>query len=664
MCFESPKHSNVREAKNTINYFQDSEPSPDFLVRCSTVDIDEALPSLSRSRSAPPITCIRDGEDYSDDCFTESDDEEVERRFGYFESYYLHRPEGEKWRTPKCPVSSSPKPSPLNITSRPTATRCRFKLIGNTLATMPRESMEVTRTCAPFKEILGNTVSTMSRKSVEVVSTPAQTPRQRETDSSLSVNIPFTPRKKKVEFRSDGSIQTPNSKSHQKAIPSDDRVNLSSQHPYPPTDSHMTCRSDYQQGLTNYQNHPYHGNHYPPTLRNGKFNIPIIRPLAMNFDNYQRPFSNGNFNIPFRQPPSSHLSSINDSRKMLIDDIKRNGDLSLQGLLDGNFLLEIIRCSEGSRMIQQSMDLATLEQKRYAFNLLIPEISSFSIDPFANYVVQKFFDTGDAILRTHITRQLMGHILNLSVNMYGCRVIQKAIDYASPEILSMLVCELKQRGGIKQCIHNQNGNHVIQKLIEKSPDFLIGEILAPVQHRIADLSKHIYGCRVIQKLLKYCQDRKLLAGIIMQISSSIRSLCFNEFGNYVVQFLLQNGAPRDTVNVIRRLHKFILALSTNKYGSNVAEKCFTTGNEAQREAFINIVLDGTNGTAPFFDMVKNEYGNYVIQKMMEGGNSEQVNRIIRSYKSFGLNDEDLRFAKYIKTKIDKIEMDSLGLTPN
>jgi len=47
---------------------------------------------------------------------------------------------------------------------------------------------------------------------------------------------------------------------------------------------------------------------------------------------------------------------------------------------------------------------------------------------FGNYVIQNFFDHGTTSQRKELANQISGHILALSLQMYGCRVIQKAIE--------------------------------------------------------------------------------------------------------------------------------------------------------------------------------------------------------------------------------------------
>lgn len=55
----------------------------------------------------------------------------------------------------------------------------------------------------------------------------------------------------------------------------------------------------------------------------------------------------------------------------------------------------------------------------------------------------------------------------LSLQMYACRVIQKALEYIDSNQRIELVLELSD--SVLQMIKDQNGNHVIQKAIETIP---------------------------------------------------------------------------------------------------------------------------------------------------------------------------------------------------
>ena len=67
-----------------------------------------------------------------------------------------------------------------------------------------------------------------------------------------------------------------------------------------------------------------------------------------------------------------------------------------------------------------------------------------------------------------------------------------------------LVSELE--GNILRCVKDQNGNHVIQKIIECLPKEKLDFIIQSFQGQVMQLSTHPYGCRVIQRILEHCQD--------------------------------------------------------------------------------------------------------------------------------------------------------------
>jgi len=77
--------------------------------------------------------------------------------------------------------------------------------------------------------------------------------------------------------------------------------------------------------------------------------------------------------------------------------------------------------------------------------------------------------------KTILVSQMKGHVLELSLQMYGCRVVQKALEHI--EIDEQIEVVLELDGHILQCIKDQNGNHVIQKCIERVPSQLIQFII-------------------------------------------------------------------------------------------------------------------------------------------------------------------------------------------
>lgn len=89
-------------------------------------------------------------------------------------------------------------------------------------------------------------------------------------------------------------------------------------------------------------------------------------------------------------------------------------------------------------------------------------------DVFGNYVIQKFFEFGTEEQTTDLARVIRGedgkNVLALAMQMYGCRVIQKALEQILPAEKIAILRGLE--ADVAKLTYDQNGNHVVQKCIE------------------------------------------------------------------------------------------------------------------------------------------------------------------------------------------------------
>lgn len=80
----------------------------------------------------------------------------------------------------------------------------------------------------------------------------------------------------------------------------------------------------------------------------------------------------------------------------------------------------------------------------------------------------------------------------------------QALEVIEADQQAKLVKELS--GNVMKCVKDQNGNHVIQKCIEKVPSHLIQFIIDSFMGQVYALATHPYGCRVIQRILEHCSE--------------------------------------------------------------------------------------------------------------------------------------------------------------
>ncbi|XP_044461426.1 pumilio homolog 1-like isoform X2 [Mangifera indica] len=336
----------------------------------------------------------------------------------------------------------------------------------------------------------------------------------------------------------------------------------------------------------------------------------------------------------------------------LLDEFKSNKTKCFELSEIAGHVVEFSADQYGSRFIQQKLETATTDEKNMVFHEIIPQALSLMTDVFGNYVIQKFFEHGTAAQIRELADQLTGHVLTLSLQMYGCRVIQKAIEVVELDQQTQMVTELD--GHIMRCVRDQNGNHVIQKCIECVPEDSIEFIVSTFYDQVVTLSTHPYGCRVIQRVLEHCHDSKTQRIMMDEILSSVCMLAQDQYGNYVVQHVLEHGKPHERSAIIKKLTGQIVQMSQQKFASNVIEKCLTFGTPAERQTLVNEMLGSIDENEPLQVMMKDQFANYVVQKVLETCDDQQLELILNRIKVHLNALKKYTYGKHIVARVEKL----------
>jgi pumilio RNA-binding family len=76
----------------------------------------------------------------------------------------------------------------------------------------------------------------------------------------------------------------------------------------------------------------------------------------------------------------------------------------------------------------------------------------------------------------------------------------------------------------------QNGNHVIQKVIERVPSDKIAPVIDTFLGTVVPLSTHPFGCRVVQRILEHCSDPKKRKIALDEILRATVQLAQDQYG--------------------------------------------------------------------------------------------------------------------------------------
>ena len=315
---------------------------------------------------------------------------------------------------------------------------------------------------------------------------------------------------------------------------------------------------------------------------------------------------------------------------------------------------DICKDHMGSKIFQKVYEeQSTPEQQQMILDKIMPEVYNLSKDVFANYVIQRLLEIINPTNRKKMIKELYTKIKELTLHMYGCRVIQKAIDVGDLEDIKEHLLELKDE--LIKCVQDQNGNHVIQKLIEKLPKGEHSEIIKAVKNKVYQLSIHQYGCRAIQRIFEFCTEEEKSA-VLKEIYPIVNDLCIDQYGNYVIQNIVEK--IKDNQIIYDSITGKIYNYSIHKYASNVIESCLSLGNKKQVEKIVKEIIEQDDHNSDvLISLVRDKFGNYVVQKMIEVSEMKSKEILVKKIVSSQVLNKRDGFSKHVIMMIEK-----LGLT--
>uniref|UniRef100_A0A914I1C9 PUM-HD domain-containing protein n=1 Tax=Globodera rostochiensis TaxID=31243 RepID=A0A914I1C9_GLORO len=290
-------------------------------------------------------------------------------------------------------------------------------------------------------------------------------------------------------------------------------------------------------------------------------------------------------------------------------------------------------------IIRKCLICGTAEQKKALFDNVcgggpktLQNARQLMPDEFGHYVIQKFFENGTDDQKAQLVDALRGHVLTLALQIYGGPVIQTALKSVDKASQIEIIEELTPRSCVIRCIKDQYGMHVMHKIFEliepQQLQFVVDAILSSPSDSVASLSIHKYGCWVIECVLVHCTEQQKRP-VLEQLHGNVLSLVTDKYGSFVIQHLIEHGLPEDRERIVRSLQGDILKNAHHKSICSIIEKCLIFGTTEQKNALIDQVCadDGT-GKPPLLQMMKQEFANDVVLKMVDGADSAHRDKMM------------------------------------
>jgi len=351
-------------------------------------------------------------------------------------------------------------------------------------------------------------------------------------------------------------------------------------------------------------------------------------------------------------PPSTNTSRRN-SRSNSISSPTKYLNMTIYDCI--NKIYSMCKDQHGCRFLQKVLEEdRTPKTCQIIFDEVLPHISELMSDPFGNYLCQKLIEKCTVEQRTALIKGVSNNLVKISKNIHGTRAVQKTIELvSSPGEIKVIRDALK--GNVVSLIQDLNGNHVIQKCINKLEPNDNQFIYDAVAYHCVQVSTHRHGCCVMQRCIDHASSQQRIQ-LVEEITNNALTLVQDAFGNYVVQYVLDLGSEEICEAIVLRLLDSLYPLALQKFSSNVIEKCFKVGNKKtvkmMARQFANYKQDNQksvyNNEDPLIPLLQHPFGNYVIQTALHVSSIKAVEEFCTLSERIKANLHNLKRTPYVK----------------
>ncbi|XP_057795164.1 pumilio homolog 4-like [Salvia miltiorrhiza] len=95
-------------------------------------------------------------------------------------------------------------------------------------------------------------------------------------------------------------------------------------------------------------------------------------------------------------------------------------------------------------------------------------------------------------------------------------------------------------------------------------------------------------------------------------------------------------------------------MSQQKFASNIVEKCLTFGGPEERKLLVNEILGSTEENELLQAMMKDPFGNYVVQKVLETCDDKSRELILSRIKVHLSALKRYTYGKHIVSRVEKL----------
>ena len=365
---------------------------------------------------------------------------------------------------------------------------------------------------------------------------------------------------------------------------------------------------NYKRSDSRRKTYPNFNNNNEKPQKNANNNILII------------PSYNGNF-----YQNQNNYNQINYNTEYLIFQLKFNLEKTgkidhyIYSLVKGAFL-NIIKNQKGSKIFQKYLKTTHCDILHQIFIELKPNLEEIITDFYANYFCKRFFTFLNQKDRIDFLYVIEKSLVKLSSDGIGTYPIQTIIEHVgSKNEKNIIINALKD--SIKELSFDAFGTHVLEKLLACFEEEYVTFIYNYIVDNFLELANNSNGICIVKKLLSFTHKKNLHDKLKIIVKENALQLISHPFGNFVIQVVVE--CWNDYKDILYLFDKKYYSLSLEKYASNVVERCIE-----KDENILNNYIEEIININKICEVMKSNYGNYVIQKAIKLAKGEYKKKLV------------------------------------
>lgn len=238
------------------------------------------------------------------------------------------------------------------------------------------------------------------------------------------------------------------------------------------------------------------------------------------------------------------------------------------------YLVEISKNMHGTRAVQKMVDhLSSPDQVLCLKNALSQSVVTLIQDLNGNHVIQRclnrFSPDDKQFIYDAVTTGT--NCVAVATHRHGCCVLQRCIDFASPQQKFQLIQEISNHA--LALVQDPFGNYVVQYVLDLHISEVVPGLCVQLVGSVVQLSSQKFSSNVIEKILLVAppEMKQVMVQEIVETDQLVH-LLQDPYANYVIQTALQVAEPVQHHALVSQIKPHLALLRNTPYGKRIQNK--------------------------------------------------------------------------------------------